>query len=502
MLQVLNPIWLFAIGGIIIPLIIHLWNVKKGKTLKVGSISLLGESSRQSAKSLKLIDLLLLLLRCLLLIILAIILAKPLWNSINTDKTKSAWILIEEENSEEIYSNFKPEIDSLTALGYDLRYFEPGFRKTKVDEIQKGNTSTKDKNEAFSYWPLLDLLNVKIPANTKAFLFTGNRLNKLGNKRAEISFPLTWKKITPTDSTKSWLENAWFQESGNIMATIASSSPTATTYSTETVDPTVKNSRFVLNFEQGIARLNYKDTKKNDSNSLTIDTSSIKIAIYTDKFKSDANYIKAAIKAIKTYTSRKIELQEFSTKNIPSGQNIIFWLSESAIPKQIAPKTKILTYESGAVKNVPTTLKLDQNTSDSEIGLYKRINIPENKTGDFPIWEDSFGNPILSQRQEKNYTKIEFYSRFNPDWNDLVWSEELPKALINIILSKNNNSKIHELDNRKVSETQMLPIFISQKEALADKKPSNSTDLENQFWLALILIFMLERYLSFRNNLA
>ena len=105
MLQVLNPIWLFAIGGIIIPLIIHLWNVKKGKTLKVGSISLLGESSRQSAKSLKLIDLLLLLLRCLLLIILAIILAKPLWNSINTEKTKSAWILIEEENSKEIYKN-------------------------------------------------------------------------------------------------------------------------------------------------------------------------------------------------------------------------------------------------------------------------------------------------------------------------------------------------------------------------------------------------------------
>ncbi|WP_395803718.1 BatA domain-containing protein [Daejeonella sp.] len=501
MLQVLNPIWLFAIGGIIIPLIIHLWNVKKGKTLKVGSISLLGESSRQSAKSLKLIDLLLLLLRCLLLIILAIILAKPIWNSINTEETKSAWILIEEENSKAIYSNFKSEIDSLDRLGYDLRYFEPNFRKIKIEDIQKGITSTKDKNEAFSYWPLLDLLNVKIPANTKAFLFTGNRLTKLGNKRAEISFPLTWKTITPTDSTNSWLENAWFQESGSIMATIATSSPAATTYSTEAFDPTIKNSRLTLNFEQGLANLHYKDTKNKNSHSLIIDTTGIKIAIYTDKFKSDANYIKAAIRAIKTYTSLKIELQEYSTKDIPSGQNIIFWLSESAIPKQISPKTKILTYENGEVKNVSTTLKLDQNTSDSEIGLYKRINIPENKPDAFIIWEDGFGNPILSQRQEKNYTKIEFYSRFNPDWNELVWGEDLPKALINIILSKNNESKIHELDNRKVSETQMLPIFTNQKKALLDKKPSNTTDLANHFWLALILIFMLERYLSFKNNL-
>ena len=136
-----------------------------------------------------------------------------------------------------------------------------------------------------------------------------------------------------------------------------------------------------------------------------------------------------------------------------------------------------------------------------EIGLYKRINIPENKPNAFIIWEDGFGNPILSQRQEKNYTKIEFYSRFNPDWNELVWSEDLPKALTNIVLSKNNDSIIHELDNRKVNETQMLPIFISQKKALSDKKPSNTTDLANQFWLALILIFMLERYLSFKNNL-
>ena len=143
MLQLLNPIWLFAIGGIVIPLIIHLWNIKKGKTLKVGSISLLGESSRQSAKSLKLIDLLLLFLRCLLLILLAFILAKPIWNNKNTEETNSGWILIEEENSREIYTNFKPEIDSLIGIGYEFHYFEPEFRAGNITELLDENWSHK-----------------------------------------------------------------------------------------------------------------------------------------------------------------------------------------------------------------------------------------------------------------------------------------------------------------------------------------------------------------------
>ncbi|MDO8994399.1 MAG: BatA domain-containing protein, partial [Daejeonella sp.] len=112
MFQLLNPIWLFGISGIIIPLLIHLWNVKKGKTLKIGSVSLLGESSRQNARSLRLLDLLLLLLRCLLIIIVSMLLAEPVWISSNSPAQKGGWILIEKDNFTETYSNFQKEIDS------------------------------------------------------------------------------------------------------------------------------------------------------------------------------------------------------------------------------------------------------------------------------------------------------------------------------------------------------------------------------------------------------
>ena len=75
-----------AATGIIVPLIVHLWNVKKGKTLKIGSIILLGESAKQSSKSFQIKDWLLFLLRSLLIIIIAFLLAEPFLKINNAEK--------------------------------------------------------------------------------------------------------------------------------------------------------------------------------------------------------------------------------------------------------------------------------------------------------------------------------------------------------------------------------------------------------------------------------
>ncbi|MBC7652345.1 MAG: BatA domain-containing protein, partial [Deinococcales bacterium] len=106
MLNVLQPIWLWAIAGIIIPVIIHLWHIKQGKSLKVGSVIFLQESSKQQSSSLKISDWLLLLLRCLLIILLAILLAKPQWQqALQTNKQKG-WLLINNTDFSETYKHF------------------------------------------------------------------------------------------------------------------------------------------------------------------------------------------------------------------------------------------------------------------------------------------------------------------------------------------------------------------------------------------------------------
>jgi len=503
--QLINPLWLFAIGGISIPLIIHLWNIKKGKTLKIGSISLLGESSRQSARSLKLIDLLLLFLRCLLLIILALILAGPLWNSkINTSANKG-WILIEKQNLTETYSQFKAKIDSLSNLGYEFHFFEPGFQYAKFEDALNESKSEIGSAQLLPYWSLIQLLEDKIPENTQVFLFTPNLLNRLGTERPLVNHRIQWETYTPSDSTATWIENAWFNESDSVNVTIADSSPNKTTFTTVTIDPSSNNSTFEFDIQNGKASLKFKNKKQGDSLPVTIDTATIRIAIYTDKFKNDASYLRAAFSAIKKYTHRKIKLTEYSTINIPSGQNIIFWLSEIAIPTKIVPLNLFFKYEKGNIEDINSQLSLSPSMSSIEkedIKLFKRNAYPENSAGGLPVWEDGFGKPLLDLQMENKLSVFHFYSRFNPDWNELVWSNDFARALIPIIIPDQHSSEIHPSDKRIVRQDQIVPNFIKESDTYAVKNQESQKSLKNQFWLALISIFVLERYLTFRNNLS
>src|SRR4051812_26169096 len=118
----LNPLWLFAIAAVSIPVIIHLWNIKSGKTLKIGSIALISAAAKKSSRSLVINNKLLLAVRCLLLIILALLLSMPVWQSrFDNSKTKG-WLLIPRENLSESYRKFKPLVDSLTRAGYQFHY--------------------------------------------------------------------------------------------------------------------------------------------------------------------------------------------------------------------------------------------------------------------------------------------------------------------------------------------------------------------------------------------
>jgi len=127
-LQFLYPISLLAAAGIIVPVIIHLWNIKNGKTLKIGSISLLGAPSNQRSRNFRVSDWPLLLLRCLLIILIALLLSAPLFSSRHAGSKNAGWIIVEKQRFHELWIKNKKEIDSLQHKGYELRDFNPGSR--------------------------------------------------------------------------------------------------------------------------------------------------------------------------------------------------------------------------------------------------------------------------------------------------------------------------------------------------------------------------------------
>src|SRR5882724_4127449 len=100
-------------AGVIAPVVIHLWNNKRGKVLAIGSIAFLEKASPKKARSRKVSEWLLLLLRCFLLMLLAFLLAGPYWKK-KPGAGKKGWVLVGEGAGD-----LKVLIDPLVKEGYE-----------------------------------------------------------------------------------------------------------------------------------------------------------------------------------------------------------------------------------------------------------------------------------------------------------------------------------------------------------------------------------------------
>lgn len=80
----LNPIMLFALASVAIPILIHLLSRRRSRRVAWAAMRLLITSIQRHQRRLRLEDTLLLLLRCLLLILLAVALARPVWRGEQT----------------------------------------------------------------------------------------------------------------------------------------------------------------------------------------------------------------------------------------------------------------------------------------------------------------------------------------------------------------------------------------------------------------------------------
>ncbi|MGI4804496.1 MAG: BatA domain-containing protein [Janthinobacterium lividum] len=502
MLQLINPLWLWAIAGIIVPVLIHLWHIKTGKTLKIGSIALLGESARQSSRSFRITDLLLLLLRCLLLLLLAFLLTEPLWQKPAKSIKTKGWILVEKTPVKEVYPHFKPKIDSLLKAGYELHLLDTSFKATKLAEVLKDTVRQTKQNPAV-YWSLLKLLEQKIPQQTNAYLFTSNQLQHFQSKKPASNQNLHWQTYTPADSVSTWIQNAFLTSTDSIRVLVGNSKPSGTSFSTVNLQSGDRGNSLVnVSFEAGKP---FVSLKNNPQKAVAVDTSTLKIAVYQNQFATDANYLEAALQAVKKFSGRKMKLISVSNFNqIPANQNWIFWLSNQNFPKnfsKLASGGSVFQYETGKAQSVNSWINADQNFTGTEsepINLYQQFLVGKNSMNDAEtVWQNGFGQPVLSSKSTQNTNIYRFYSRFDPSWNDLVWSSEFPKVMLDLIYKSYPQQDFAEYDKRMVAENQIQPSAENQTENIfKNTKTSEITDLKPIFWIALFLVFLLERILS------
>ena len=495
MFQFLNPIWLFAAAAVAIPVAIHLWNIRPGKVLKVGSISLMDAASRKSSRSLKLLDIPLLIMRCLLLVVLALLLAAPLWQKRLQSTKVKGWVLIPKETLQEAYPKFKSRIDSLTNAGYEFHYFDRGFPKSDLKQILANakdsiaNASTKQVN----YWGLINQLDTVVTPALPVYVFTPNQANYFKGQKPEVALNLHWQTYTAKDSTNTWIQGAWFNSNNTIRVVQGNSKPSGTTYTN--ADIKSGNSLYNVTINNGRATVSLKN---GDQQQVVVDTTTLQIAVYADN-NIDAGYLKASLQAVSQFTHRKISIKQYADANaIPAGQSWLFWLSEKSINNNTLQLShNIFRYKKGKVISSDSWLNNGSIFSvalqqEQKIGLYKLIEA--NSTGDNIIWRDGFGHPVLDLQKDGQTSIYNFYSHFDPAWNDLVWSNEFPGWMMELII-ENNAGSIAKYDKRVLDQQQIMPDIINETHTSA-VKTAGFSNISNYFWLILALLFFAERWMA------
>src|SRR6478735_1525798 len=181
-MQFLNPIWLWGLTGLLIPIGIHLLSRKEGKVIRVGSIRHLEETSTRQFRNIRLNELTLLALRCLLITLIVLLLSGLSFNSYNTKDTN--YVLLEKGMERE--PDFQPLIDSLERKGSEVRWLSRGF------PLLKDSASLDSK---IQYWSLVESLQKEKARQIVVLAY--NYVNGFKGKRAGIPENIKWISKSP-----------------------------------------------------------------------------------------------------------------------------------------------------------------------------------------------------------------------------------------------------------------------------------------------------------------
>ncbi len=190
-----NPIWLWGLTGLIIPVAIHLLSRKESKVIKLGSVRHIQNTTTKQSVSFRLNEFILLLIRCALITLLVLLLSGFHAGSFQPNKEK--WLVIEAglENDQQ----FSALRDSLAEQGYEVRELSNNFPAIA------GNADGREVD----YWNLLEDLNDKdlekvvVLSWNKVRGFHGKRIPKPANiiwiskETDSVRFPLQAITLTP-----------------------------------------------------------------------------------------------------------------------------------------------------------------------------------------------------------------------------------------------------------------------------------------------------------------
>lgn len=201
-MELLNPLMLWGISAVAIPVILHLWHQKKGKLIHWAASQWLAEKKLQPSRGLKPDNLLLLILRVLMLVLLSLYLAKPLLKQPD-NKTPVTGIHLVQPNKT-VKANFKFEIEEALKKGEQVFWLNEKAGELKSFSELPDEPKENDLQTAFNAL----VRSGKIKNNPHLELYIANEpaLSEISQVFVPDAFTIHTVADTSRSAVKSFLE--------------------------------------------------------------------------------------------------------------------------------------------------------------------------------------------------------------------------------------------------------------------------------------------------------
>lgn len=280
----LNPTYLWALMGILVPIVIHLWNRKKVQTIKVGSIKMLTESEPKRTSNIRPNEWWLLFLRILIISLLVFILAEPIFKS-EQEKEPLTYIiepgLLNLKSMEQLLDSVPSDAQRVMAKGFPL-----------ATEYNVPAT----KSPVPKYWQMAQ--EMESLATDSIIVLTRGLASGIRGMRPTTHQSINWIVMDTGEDTTALVEATVDKDSIELLF-IASDSKSVT-YNTSNIS---KNSKDIdLNITKDSIRVN------GDWLPMKVDKPLKILIVGDDSLPYEQKYIKSAYRALGKFLDKPIQI--------------------------------------------------------------------------------------------------------------------------------------------------------------------------------------------------
>ena len=458
---------LVALAGLLVPLLIHLWNRRKGRVVLFGSTQFLEATQRKKVSRVSFTQPLLFLLRALMIGACVLLLVEPVRVSILQvlPKKNPNWLLI--SPSLLVRNDWQNAIDTVRYRGYERRVLARGFSLLN----ESNDNINTDKNISGNTWSLLANASAHPQSPDSIAVYFTPELNDFEGIPPSLPTHIVWHEIPPKDDTYHILR-AW-QESDSKLALIIGKSDEEHTIFKQYIfrkKALIQSDELPDIIYEENDELIYFKNEKNATIQIEDKPQLSAIIFYDNSFRKDRNYLIAALKSISEFTDIQIDIKK---EPIVKAQGLnpeflqladsdaVFWLSEKPLSDSMIFR------------------------SNFQLFAYKKNEV--------------FREDFIEEKFTQNKKNHAITRRLT----DAETTTKLPQKLLEILLTPNDfDAELAQFDQRKITPSQynITRVSNSKKEEILPEEKKEITGFHNLLWWFLLGLFFVERMVAMRRN--